>query len=197
MVFITWINVFLWDALSLERSLSISPQPFSKFYSLLLVFILSHILDDFMFIAPANSSLRSYQLSAFLAIANYAGIPIKTSKTIHPTEVVPIHGIEVDIMQGVARLPQEKVLNLTSLLQDFSHKRSLPLKWWQSLIGHLSFASQVIRPGRPYIRKLIDHTRGVVNSSHCIKLTKEICGDCAMWLLFLQSYNGVALLSPW
>lgn len=64
------------------------------------------------------------------------------------------------------------------------------------MIGHLSFASQVICPGRPYIRKFIDRIRSVFNPAHYVKVTCEIRSDCVMWLFFLDSYNGVSLLRP-
>lgn len=95
-----------------------------------------------------------------------------------------------------ARLPQEKLCNLMQLLCSFSKTRSERLQKWQSLIGHLSFAARVIRPGRPYIRKLIDRIRGVNNSRHFIKVTGEIRRDCSMWLSFLQQYNGISLINP-
>lgn len=131
-----------------------------------------------MFVAPAGSPLCQSQLDTFLRIAEFAGIPIKSSKTVHPSEVVPMYGIEVDKIQGVARLPQDKLHHLIQLLREFSRKRSLPLRQWQSLIGHLSFASRVIRPGRPYIHKFIDRIRGVVNQAHYVKLTRDIHSDC-------------------
>lgn len=124
---------------------------------------MSHILDDFIFIAPRDSPLCQHQLLCFLQIASYTGIPIKASKTVTPTTRLPVHGIEVDTVQGVARLPQEKLHNLTQLLEEFTKKRSLSLLKWQSMIGHLSFAAKVVRPGRPYIRKLIDRIRGFSN----------------------------------
>lgn len=157
---------------------------------------MSHILDDFIFIAPEGSPLCQQQLQCFLQIASYTGIPIKTSKTVHPTTCLPVHGIEVDTTQGIARLPPEKLHNLMQLLCVFRKKRSVPLLKWQSLIGHLSFTSRVVRPGRPYIRKLIDRIKGFTNPRHYIKVTGEIRRDCAVWISFLQDYNGVSLLSP-
>lgn len=155
-----------------------------------------HILDDFMFIAPAGSPLCKQQLQCFLQIAVYTGIPIKHSKTVTPTTCLPVHGIEVDTIQGQARLPFDKLRNLAQLLRSFIRKRSLPLHNQQSLIGHHSFASRVVRPGRPYIRKLIDHIRGVSNPRLLIKITGEIRRDGAVWLEFLQNFNGIGLITP-
>lgn len=60
----------------------------------------------------------------------------------------------------------------------------------------MSFAPRVVHPGRPYIWKLIDRIRGFANPRHFIKITGEICKDCAMWLSFLQELNWVPLITP-
>lgn len=112
---------------------------------------MSHILDDFMFIAPKDSKFCQSQLQCLLQIANFTGIPIKHSKTVYPSTCLMLHGIEVDTIVGQAHLLQDKVVNLLSLLQSFSRKRSQTSRQWQSIIGHLAFASRVVHPGHPYI----------------------------------------------
>lgn len=49
--------------------------------------VMSHILDDFIFLSPAGSLLCQQQLDCFLLIARFVGIPIKASKTIPPHNV--------------------------------------------------------------------------------------------------------------
>lgn len=87
------------------------------------------------------------KLDNFLAIAEYAGIPIKASKTITPSPCVPIHGILVDTVHMQARLPDDKLSRLSDLVESFARKRTACLKLFQSLLGHLSFACRVIGPG--------------------------------------------------
>lgn len=83
---------------------------------------MSHILDDFIFLSPVGSPLCQQQLDCFLTIANMVGIPIKASKTIPPTTCLPVHDIEVDTQFMQARLPREKLCNITQLLHSFSKK---------------------------------------------------------------------------
>lgn len=155
----------------------------------------SHILDDFMFFSPPKSPLAQQQLDTFLDFARYAGIPIKESKTVLPATVVTMHGIEVDSVARVARLPQDKLQNMSRILSDFRVKRSARLHQWQSLIGHLNFACRVIRPGRPFLRKFINATKAVYNQHHFIRITQEHRADCSLWLAFLRTFNGVSTLS--
>lgn len=175
-------NASLWGALFELFSTTLQEVLLTWFHFL----SMSHILDDIIFIAPAGLPLCHQQLQCFLRIAEYTGIPIKASKTLLPMTCLPVHGIEVDTVQAQACLPQEKLCNLTQLLQVFSRNRSLPLQKLQSLIGHLSFTSKVLRPGRWNIRKLIDCICGISNPRHFVKVTGEIRHDCVVWLSFLK-----------
>ena len=55
-----------------------------------------------------------------------------------------------------------------SLISDFIHHKKVTLKEVQSLNGLLNFACSVIRPGRAFLRRLIDLTVGVCLPNHCI-----------------------------
>ena len=70
---------------------------------------MSHILDDFIFVGPAGSNECRLALKKFLAVSEHLNIPIKHSKTVLPTTLATVHGIEIDTVQMIARLPQEKL----------------------------------------------------------------------------------------
>ena len=63
----------------------------------------------------------------------------------------------------------------------------------QSLAGLLNFACTVVRPGRPFLRRLHDATMQVDNKHHHIKVTKAMKKDLRLWLSFLEEYNGKTL----
>lgn len=157
----------------------------------------SHVLDDFIFIGPHNSSQCWDQLEHFQNFASFIGIPIKESKTVLPSPVTIVHGIEIDSVAMQALLPQDKIDMLKTLLHSFSRRCSACLRDWQSLIGSLSFACKVIRPGRPFLRRLPLATQGVSNAFHHIHISKGVRRDCAMWVSFLSSYSGISLLQTW
>jgi len=68
----------------------------------------SHILDDFMFV-DATYELCNKQLEIFLSLAQWLNIPIKTAKPYRPSQVMVVHGIEVDAIAMEMRLPREKL----------------------------------------------------------------------------------------
>lgn len=156
----------------------------------------SHILDDFIFISLAGSHLCQQQLDNFLTLSSFAGIPIKTSKTIQPSTSVPIHGILVDTISMEARLPADKLGRLLDLVSSFSCKKTARLRLCQSLLGHLSFACRVISPGCPFLRCLFNLLKGRLNPNHFIRLPQHVRTDCGVWKLFLAHFNGVSILSP-
>jgi hypothetical protein len=80
----------------------------------------THILDDFIFIGPASSSITEKALDRFLDFCAMSGIPIKCSKTVRPTTCVSVHGIEVDTISMEARLPEEKLAKARDLLASLS-----------------------------------------------------------------------------
>lgn len=62
------------------------------------------------------------------------------------------------------------------------------------MIGLLNFACQVIVPGRAFLRRRIDLTRGVRAPHHYIRLNQEVRKDLHAWWEFIESYNGKAML---
>ena len=64
---------------------------------------MSHIIDDFLFVGPPKSNKCLKDLNAFLTLCQKIGIPIKVEKTVLPTTVITIYGIEVDSIQMECR----------------------------------------------------------------------------------------------
>ena len=89
-----------------------------------------------------------------------------------------------------ARLPEDKLARCRGLLTEFYNKRSVTLKELQSLIGLLNFACSVVLPGRAFLRRMIDLTKGVRKPYHHIRLTRQCKEDILLWLNFLNSFNG-------
>ena len=90
-----------------------------------------------------------------------------------------------------ARLPEDKLAKAWDLLVSFRDRQKLTLRELQALVGFLNYACSVIIPGRPFLRRLIDLTRGVPKPHHHIRLTKQTKLDLGLWLdLLLHFFNG-------
>ena len=111
-----------------------------------------------------------------------------------PSTKVTVHGILIDTNVMEVSIPKDKLSNMLSLLALFKTRKKCTLKELQSLIGHLNFACLIIVPGRTFLRRLIDLTKGTYNPYHFIRITKEARADMAAWHYFLEHFNGKCIL---
>lgn len=151
-----------------------------------------HLLDDFFFVAPPSRIEGERCMLAMRAVFHQLGIPCADEKTAGPSTCVEFLGILLDSEHQVARLPEEKLVRLRSLVDNFSRKRSATLAELQSLLGHLSFACRVIRPGRPFLRSLCALTSGLRTPGSHTRISQALRDDLRMWALFLRDWNGRA-----
>ena len=71
-------------------------------------------------------------------------------KTVPPTTCLVFLGIEIDSASQILRLPQEKLDKLKQVLHQWVGKKTCKRKELESLIGYLSHACKVVRPGRSF-----------------------------------------------
>ena len=87
------------------------------------------------------------------------------------------------------RLPQEKNDKVNKVLASAKHRKNLKLRELQSLIGLLNFACLVVRPGKPFLRRLIDLTRNITNPFYFVKLNCEARADLHAWSVFFSVFQ--------
>ena len=155
----------------------------------------THILDDFMFLGPPDSDRCQSYLQFFLLLCELLNIPINHNKTVHPSTVVIIHGIQVDTSTRIASLPLDKLDDAKSQIKNLLSKSKVRVKEIQSIIGRLNFACKVVAPGRAFLRRLIDMIIGLTHNYYWVRLSSEAKMDLEMWLYFLEHFNGQSLLT--
>ena len=154
---------------------------------------LVHLLDDFLLVGPPSFPFCSKQLQLFLNFCKEVGIPLKQEKTVHPTTVLTFLGLELDTKAMEIRLPSDKLLKIRNRLVEVQHKKKLTLQELQSLIGLLNFACAVVVPGRPFLRRIIDLTKGLSKPHHRRRLNKEARADIEAWEIFIRHFNGISV----
>ena len=150
---------------------------------------LIHILDDYLMAAPTFHQCR-INLDRFLSLCAYLGVPMAPEKTVGPENVLAFAGIELDTLRMEARLPLDKTEKCKTLVSTFLRRKKVTLREIQSLVGLLNFACSVVVPGRAFLRRLIDLTRGVKSPHHFIRLNKSSKADLVLWQSFLDDFNG-------
>ncbi|XP_057296124.1 uncharacterized protein LOC130625059 [Hydractinia symbiolongicarpus] len=111
-----------------------------------------------------------------------------------PCQVITYLGIEIDTVNFVVRLPQDKFTELLSSLHKWLGKKKCTKRELLSLIGSLSFACKVAKCGRMFLRRIIDLSTTVHSLHHHTSLTTESRKDIQWWCEFLPTWNGIAII---
>ena len=107
--------------------------------------------------------------------------------------VLPFLGIELDTATMELRLPADKLHSLQSLVKSWQGKKSCT-KGLLSLSGHLQHATKVVKPGRTFVRRMIDLATTANKLHHHIRLNRGFQSDLLWWSSFLNKWNGVGML---
>ena len=153
-----------------------------------------HYLDDFLVFIPPETNLVTR--SKVEAIFSYVGAPLAHHKSEGPASSLTFLGIGIDTVHFQLSLPAEKLQRLQTLLRQWLPRRACTRKELDSLIGHLSHAATVIRPGRIFLRSLFSLMSRGSNPSHFVRLNVEVRADIAWWQCLLQHWNGRSFFPP-
>ena len=162
-----------------------------------------HYLDDFLILGPPDQPICEEALLTTLAPCEELGFPVAEDKTEGPTTVLTFLGIEIDTLQQQVRLPQDKLLRLVSTIANWMRQTELPTirssvkkRDLLSLLGLLHHAATVVRPGRAFLRSLIDTAATVQALDHRVHLNSSARADLAWWHTFLRTWNGTSIMPP-
>ncbi|KAK3733348.1 hypothetical protein QZH41_003611 [Actinostola sp. cb2023] len=175
-----------------------SPSLFLKFADTLAhamdndgVFPVWHYLDDFWTCGPPAPDTTCYSnLENMLSICNKLGFTTNQSKTVQPCTQLELLGIELDSVAQESRITETRLKETIDLLLDWQSRTSCTKRQLQSSIGKLDFICTVCRPGRTFLRRMIDLLTSVRHPSHHIRLNKRFTKDLQWWLIFLRDWNG-------
>ena len=78
-----------------------------------------------------------------------------------------------------------------SLIRECVGKKSCRKRELESLLGHLQHAATVVRPGRTFVRRLIELVAAFKHADHWIRLSGATRSDLIWWLTFMEGWNGV------
>ena len=157
--------------------------------------VVVHYIDDFLFVIKLKATAEQ-QLVRALEICKRLGLPMASDKTEGPTTKLTFLGIELDTEAMMARVPQEHLLKLNQLLSDWGVRTHATKAELQSLSGYLNFITKVVRPGRAFSRRIIDHYKTLkgLQSSSSHQLSEDMQLDIAWWKAFIPTWPGLSVL---
>ena len=116
-------------------------------------------------------------------------------KTEGPTSCLVFLGIELDTQQWIVRLPDIKLRRLQEEIRKWESKKACTKRELLSLIGQLQHACCVVRPGRSFLRRMIDLSKGVRKLHHKGRLNRGFRSDLQWWACFLPAWNGKNMMT--
>ena len=149
---------------------------------------LLHYLDYFFFWLEAGSSYCANALSIAVLLCGRLGLPVALQKVVGPTTSIVFLGILFDSVRQEIWLPEDQQAWLRTA---WGNRQSASKRQLQSLIGLLNHAAKVVRPGRPFLRSLIDTMKIPRRQDQNVRLNLECQGDIMWWQEFLSAWNGV------
>ena len=108
---------------------------------------------------PAGSDECEVNLTRIIAVWDELGVPLTAGKLEGPSDCLTFLWIEIDTTAGQLCLPANKLTRLKELLVQWYPRRSCRRRQLESLISTLHHVCCVIKPGRAFLRQIIDLIR--------------------------------------
>jgi len=154
---------------------------------------LVHYIDDTLLVAPAGMSRARAITLVVLRVLAALGMPIAEDKLIGPVTRLIYLGIQLDSVTMTASLGAERLAEIKALLAAWSARASCSHRDLLSLIGKLSFATKVVRPGRIFLRRMLNLAAATQGRPR-IALNDDFRADLRWWTASVERWDGVSLL---
>lgn len=143
-----------------------------------------HYIHDFLL---GSSFFKECQSALQIELATCAevGIPVATDKIEGPSTQIVFLGIEIDTGASELRLPPDQLVRIRNELQQWLQHRSCTKRDLLSLIGTLQHASSVVRPGRAFLRLIINLSKWpitfIVTSASTAAFALTVSSGFPLW----------------
>lgn len=147
--------------------------------------LIDHYLDNFILYGSPGSDQCARQLDLTLQVCDRLGVPLAKEKLEGPTECLTFLGIEINTLSGTLRLPDDKFQRVRRM----SGRTTGPVRSGNRDLTQ-QHACQVVRPGRSFLRRMIDLAKIPKRPYHYVRLNQEFRADLRWWRAFLTWWNG-------
>ena len=153
-----------------------------------------HYLDDFITLGERGKDSCAKNLQIILDVCKELGVTVATEKCEGPTTRIVFLGIEIDSERLEMRLPTDKLERLKETIRSWRGCKACSKRELLSLIGQLSHACKVVKPGKIFLSQLIKLSTVPKQLHHHVRLNHSFRCDLEWWHAFLTKWNGVSLL---
>ena len=143
---------------------------------------------------PSWQSRCGDNLHRMLAVCQRLGVPVAESKCAGPASTMVFLGFEIDMMSRIIKLPTPKLQRTLALVKEWMGRKVCKRRELESLLGHLQHAAIVVRPGRTFVRWLIELLSVAKSKGNWVRLNISTRSDLAWWVTFIEGWNGVTMM---
>jgi Reverse transcriptase (RNA-dependent DNA polymerase) len=149
-----------------------------------------HLLDDFFVVDSTEED--GWRTKALLTLLfSRIKVPLSEKKTVGPVQVIEYLGIILDSQRMEARLPVEKLSRIIQMIKSLLNRRKCKKRELLSVLGHMSFASRVVVPGRSFVHYLFNLTTYVRSLESHVTFNRQSQLELEMWYRHLSDWNGI------
>ena len=150
-------------------------------------------LDDLIGVEDPNLSELAYLALGDLLLE--LGLGENFSKACAPATMQIVLGILIDTVNMTASVPEDKLEEIVTLVNEWQGKACCKKVELQSLIGKLQFVTKCVRQSRIFLNRLLETLRKMTKKK-TIDLSESFQKDLRWWALFIDEYNGVSIIPP-
>ena len=148
-------------------------------------------LDDYL-VTGRSYEEAMWKQKVLIEFLRELGFHIAWKKVVSPSTKVVYLGMELDSVAMTISLPAGKVVKLKTLVTEFKDKAVVSRKDLEILCGHLAHASQVVRGGRTFSRRIINLLKFLPDRVRSVRVPEWFKDDVRWWCRFCDVFNGQA-----
>ena len=110
-------------------------------------------VDDFIGVGVPSVEHRSFACLQILLCE--LGFTISDKKLVEPTTKAVCLGVPIDAAAGTIAVPDEKLKQISDLVETWVTKHSCTCRQLQSLLGHLIYIHKCVKPSRFFVNHML------------------------------------------
>ena len=148
-------------------------------------------IDDVIGVDAKNDAQLSF--ATLKALFCYLGIPINPDKLEPPSQWLICMGIMVDVEKGQISIPEDKLLEIKNICNQWASKTFATRRQLQSLLGRLLYIHKCVVPAWLFVNRMLQVMRNTPIGQK-IWLTEKFHQDLRWFNKFLLNYNGKVVM---
>lgn len=151
-------------------------------------------LDDYFVAGPDYLACREKQELLVSTLVGM-GFEVNSRKVINPCQAPRYLGVVIDLISLKFRLPEEKILKATALVDDTLSHTWVSRKSLERVTGTLAHCSTLVKGGRTFCRRLYSLLKNTRDKKR-VRLSPLYRLDLQWWSKFLRVFDGLCDIFP-